>query len=120
IGKTALATAAAETAARMVETAARTAVTDTTAGPPPTPPPGSAGNSIRVEQVRCDERQSLPYAPLQRFTTGMEVPQATARPRDGELLLQAVCDRIEARATESSGMILVVDDAHWAPPATID
>lgn len=92
-----------------------------------TPAPGGT-----FEQVVCDRRLTLPYAALipllerlepephelvEMLSVGGTGPDSWI---DAAQLRSRVVDLIETATERSGGLVLVVEDAHWATPELID
>lgn len=77
--------------------------------------------------MHCDPRRTLPYAAFAPMLSGdgAQTPAAkllrgeTASGADTEALLEELAARLRVLA-DPDGLVLVVEDAHWAPTATID
>lgn len=86
--------------------------------------------ATRVVTVRCDERNALPYGPLVDLAAMTEVPALTATIGGGDTAAARHADdptEIHAallndlrQLAAPAGLVLVVEDVHWAPTATID
>lgn len=79
----------------------------------------------RVVRLACDPRRTLPYAPLAPLVAGSgdgalaEVLSGGAAALDDAGQIQAsLLDRVHSMA-ESSGLVLHVEDLHWAPGETV-
>lgn len=85
---------------------------------------GPTARRVRVARAHCDRRLTRPFAALDHLLTEFGAPaaqanvDASADPHDGQGLATAVAGVLENAAAE--GLLLVVEDAHWATVETLE
>ncbi|TNM40518.1 tetratricopeptide repeat protein [Nocardioides albidus] len=83
---------------------------------------GTGDDAVQVVSVACDRRLTRPYAVVEHLLTRFgesagASPAAVLAARDSgdeAALTAAVAGLLETAAVEAGGLLLVVEDAHWA------
>ncbi len=87
------------------------------------------GARTTVERMACDRRLNLPYGTLRPVLSRLAAPEPDGRPdvdavladaTDAPAVVAALAELLEEAADRLGGLVLVVEDVHWATREVLD